>query len=323
MKIIRMQAILLVLFLAVALPVYGTQQAVEEPLVHEIELPKEKGEQDTQNNTGEMVSKDVPVDEDTYVEQPPLPNHTPRLSDGLVGRGQVEDVEKYWAQYGYPEGVSFACEAGGEVLDDGTLIAWWEIGVVGGDEGVKQAVLDLISTDARVTFTDANYSYAQRKVIFDEISAAENPDILQVILGRNTEAVIVGVAENKVEQYKADLQQQYGTLVTVIAQNDIAEDLALDKGVLPEIGLEPMNPVLQAQTGLVRLKNAGMWLLIGIGALGGGVFVWRGRAVQTTAGTVVSTTKHMSKKALVQAIKNDTAVPKDTALQEIWSKIKK
>ena len=68
------------------------------------------------NGAREAPANDMPVDEDAYQEIPSSTSDAPLLRDGLPGRGSIEAPDKYWAANGYPDDVSYAYEAGGEML---------------------------------------------------------------------------------------------------------------------------------------------------------------------------------------------------------------
>ena len=108
--------------------------------------------------------EDVPVDESTYHEEEPAP-YTP--VQRTPGRGEITDILSYWEENGYPADVSYAFEAGGEVMEDGTVCAWWEIGLVDAGEEQRQEVLDLVSPAGLVTFYPCSYTHAQKVDAFE------------------------------------------------------------------------------------------------------------------------------------------------------------
>lgn len=74
--------------------------------------------------------------------------------------------------------LNYISYAGGEILDDDTIISYWEIGVIDADEAIKQEILDLLAPTCFVTFTDCTYSYAQRIAAFDGITALNDPNMV-------------------------------------------------------------------------------------------------------------------------------------------------
>ncbi|MDR1067225.1 MAG: hypothetical protein LBL35_07355 [Clostridiales bacterium] len=65
----------------------------------------------------------------------------PHLADGEAGKGIIETPSEYWVKNGYPDNIAFAYEAGGEKLEDGVSLTYWEIGVVGGGKAEKKLFL--------------------------------------------------------------------------------------------------------------------------------------------------------------------------------------
>lgn len=167
--------------------------------------------------------EDVPVDESTYREEPPTPYEPPVR---LPGRGEIADILQYWEENGYPDDVSYAFEAGGEVAEDGTVYAWWEIGLVDADEARKQEILDLVSPDCLVEFQRCLFTHAQKQAAYDAITAlaVDDPNILEVIFIRNGDNVWVSVPEEKTKEYAEYLIRDLGlgAVVSVTDQHSIA-----------------------------------------------------------------------------------------------------
>lgn len=286
-----------------------------------IDLPPMSGSKTEDNTAAYEPNKpvaDAPVDEDTYAEEPQAPS-APNLAAGEAGRGNVVDIDQYWQQQGYPDKVSFAHQAGGEVLDNGTVVSWWEIGVVGGDEQTKQAVLDCMDASCRVTFVDTQYSYGQRKAAYDDLLATGDEGILQVIMTRNAEHVVVVVTPAEQAAYTERLTLQYGSLIQVTTEIGIEDELVINPpGGKQEIAIEPQDPGVSEQ----ELPWGGGPILFGIVCAAAMLwFAGRTRAMQTTAGTIVTQGEGMTKAAVVQAVKESTAEPQPDALQSIWNKL--
>lgn len=74
--------------------------------------------------------------------------------------------------------ISYAGDAGGEILDVDTIISYWEIGVIDANEAIKQEILYLLAPTCFVTFKDCTYSYAQRIAAFDGITALNDPNMV-------------------------------------------------------------------------------------------------------------------------------------------------
>lgn len=154
-------------------------------------------------------------EENHIVTQDDVENTVP-LSAGERGRGTVEDLEGYWLENGYPEYVSFAYEAGGEVLEDGTVEHWWEVGVVdaGGDE--REEILSLAAPGCVLTFQECHYPYAERAAVYEEI-LEKYGDAVTVVMGRNTEWIHIAAPGNA-EGEAPILQQiaaEYGSVINI------------------------------------------------------------------------------------------------------------
>ena len=215
---------------------------------------------------------DVPVDESTYREEEPAPYTPPRR---LPGRGEIADILAYWEENGYPADVSYAFEAGGEVAEDGTVLAWWEIGLVGADEARQQEILDLISPACLVEFRTCLFTHAEKQAAYDAITALakDDPNILEVIFLRNDDSVWVSVPEEKTKEYAEYLIRDLGlgAVVSVTDQHSIAsfEDATAPRidvpgglttgPIVPETGLVRTTP--QSQTSPV------FWVCLGLAVI--------------------------------------------------------
>lgn len=280
-------------------------------------------------------SPDVPADETTYKEEPYAENTAPPLSEGAAGSGELEDILTYWEENGYPSNVSFAYEAGGEVLDDGTHLRWWEIGMVDADESQRQEILKLVAPACRVTFADCNYSYAEREAVLNEIIAKNDANIAQVFLGKNTEHVFVEISadasDEALKEYATQLRAEYGQLVEVMDEDHIIDELQ----TLPIDGKEIMLGGNGTVTGIgsagLDQGNAVVSNPWGMGAmlfvlLIGAVFLLASRArrvpaMQTNNGSVVTSAASLSKREVVEAVKSSEMVPDDETFASILDKI--
>lgn len=268
--------------------------------------------------------EDVPVDESTYQEQPPAPP-APRLSDGRPGTGAITDIDKYWTQNGFPSDVSFAHEAGGELLDDGTILSYWEIGLVGADEARKTEILSLLDPTCLVTFIDCDFPYAQRQAAHDALLARGDPNIRQVVVIRNTQEVWVEVPGDLVADYAAQLEPEFGAMVVVAGPHQFAYTEGINH-VLPGLGFDQ---------GLGQAENAAqesaspvpfwpLFLLLALLAVGIALLLRRARlsaAVQTAAGPVV-THSRPSRRAVEQAVRESAESPGDGLYSSILYRIR-
>jgi hypothetical protein len=136
------------------------------------------------------------------------------LSNGIPGRGTIENPEKYWDTNGYPDNISFAFEGGG-ALENGLVYHFWIIGIISADKNDKQAILDLFSPQVIITFDDTIYPYNERKTVYNEILAMNDENILKIYLMRNVDNVLVFVSDVNLDTYTELFDKKYGSIVRV------------------------------------------------------------------------------------------------------------
>lgn len=306
------------------------------------ELPEEKT-QPAQMDVWDETWDDVAADENMSPEEAmgalyePESEWTPPYR-GEKGWGDVEDLDKYWAAYGYPDFVSYAFEAGGELLDDGTIETWWEVGLVGNDVEAQEKVLALAAPTCRVRFFNCLHSYAQREELFDEIRALEDPRINRVVMGQNTELILVWTSEADRADVQSELDAAYGPMVEVcdaMIVNDATDSIAsttpqsgawtegIDAGYAPptEIGGGGMS----AGTSNARRASPLPWVLAVTAVLlgvGGTVLLRRRPAAVTNTGHTV-TAAPLSKAAVIRAVRESTQTPGGHVLDSLEKQLKK
>lgn len=174
----------------------------------------------TSTGTSATETTSVIVTESTYQEQSSNTSGVTNYRNGEAGRGTVEDATEYWETNGYPDYVSYAYDVGGAVLSEDVIVSYWEIGVVDADDDMKQAILDLLAPTCLVTFMDCNYSYTQRITAYDEITALNDSNIVQVTMGTNTEMVHVilsgSLSLKQQQEYASSLTSDYGSFINII-----------------------------------------------------------------------------------------------------------
>lgn len=272
---------------------------------------------------------DVPVDESAYREEPPSRDTAPSLSGGTPGRGQVEDLYQYWEENGYPDYVSYAYAAGGEVRD-GVSCTYWEIGLVDAGEEQRQEVLDLVSPAGLVTFYSCSYTHRQKVDAYERLltMAEEDGNIRQVVFGRNTETVWVGVPEGMEKEYAHYLIREcgFGALVSVTDEGSLGA--IAETTDRPGGGLDGMiDPVItiggspEQRTDPFPL----LWPFAAAAAAvtGGALLLLRGRMLlrHTADGHTVSAHSPVRRKQVVQAIENSTLRPSAQARQAILRRL--
>jgi hypothetical protein len=262
----------------------------------------------------------------------------PRLADGVAGRGTIDAPDKYWAANGYPDNISFAFEAGGEMLNDGTSVAYWEIGIVNADEENKQEIIDLLSPSCRITFSDCTFSYRQREAAFNEIYASRNDIVCDVQMILNGETILVEIADGYEKEYAQKYVERYGWFVEVTT-NDISAAKYYAQKDVEQYGwfVEGTNDVSATDDAIAGLgmdmggnKNNpfGSWVLpvclILLVGMATAVFFNRNRfvpAMQANNGDVVTENAPVSTKQTVAAIKNSALTPSDDVFKSIMEKV--
>ncbi len=296
--------------------------------------------------------QDVPVDESTYREEPSSPSEQPRLADGQPGRGDIEDICTYWEQTGYPEDISYAMEAGGEVKEDGKIYSYWEIGLVGADEARRQQILDLVSPQCLVTFYSCTFSHSQKTQAYQTLLALSQQDenIRQVIFTRNTELVVVGVPEGMEKHYAQLLihQMGLGAVVSVTDQRYILDEqnretaLTIDGSqsspfasresvlaALPGLtfGMDGLRRGLTKADSQPEPRQA-LWLLVlPAAALSLALALWqrnrrRARLLQTTRGTETRTPA-LSRRQTARLVREATHSPSPHLLEQLLEQLPK
>jgi hypothetical protein len=255
------------------------------------------------------ASSDAPVVEDTYKEVPEN-GVTPRLADGEAGRGSIEAPDKYWAENGYPDDISFAYEAGGEVLPDGTSVSWWEIGIVDAEDSRRQEIINMLSSNCVITFIDCKYSYSQREAAYNEIRTSGDDSIHAAVMSLNTEQMWVEVSEEHLKEYAAKFNRQYGSFIVVTDDLNAAKDDALVGG------------------GINKGNSLWVWTIFAILFMGAASILFFNRtrlipAMLTTTGTVVTQSAPVSRKETIAAVKHNEIAPSDEVFNSILRKIDK
>lgn len=201
------------LIMILALTGCGKSQRSDEPVVGSdtLQMPS------IENSDTTQIEQLQPAQTENNTE------YQPHSSNGEAGHGTIEDIYKYWEQNGYPEYVSYAYEAGGEVLDDDTVVSFWEIGIVNSDDTMQQEILDLLSPTCFVTFFKCSHSHAERLKAYNSIMALNDTNIIRVNIGENTESIFVifdkNLTEEQQKEYASKLIKEYGTFIVVSDDN--------------------------------------------------------------------------------------------------------
>ncbi len=256
----------------------------------------------------------VITEENTAQEQSSTSSITANLRDGEAGRGTVENATEYWGTNGYPYYVSYAYEAGGSMLDDGNSVSYWEIGLVDGDDGIKEEVLDLLDPTCLVTFIDCTYSYAQRMAAYEEINAWNDSNIVQVTMGANTEMVHVTLSSNlsleQIREYGSNLVDEYGSFI-LIMDNELNTDTTTGVDYGGDVGIWSNLSLL--------------WMFALVACAGMGFLILRHHRLvpvaQTTTGSILTQEGKPTRKAVVDAIRKSEISPAEDTFKKIMSNL--
>ena len=169
---------------------------------------------------------------------------------------ELGDIEKYLAENGYPDYVSFIFNSGAAMngYDPSSgeeyqpqMTYMWEVGVVNATAAQKAEIQALIDgqypIENIITFVECRYTYSQREAMASDVRSMveklyPDAEILDVILVRNGEYISVELKEMSLEQL-ADLEKSmaaaYGDLILV--SNGLTDDITgNDIGGEPEVG---------------------------------------------------------------------------------------
>ena len=291
--------------------------------------PAEVGETDTWDGQDAAADENMSPEEAMGAITEPDSEWEPPYR-GEPGRGDVEAPDKYWATYGYPDFVSFASEAGGELLEDGTVETWWEIGLVGGDAALEEKLLDLLAPTCRARFIRCLYSYDQRQTVLDEILARDDPRITRAVLGRNTEAIFVWTSEADRDAVQSELDADYGPMKVEVLDTMLVEDLTSQGGLYTD-GMQPSGTLpiesgqsLTAEAPAAKASPLPWVLTVTAVLLGlGGILLLRRRpSAVTSTGRTVSGAP-LSRTAVRRAVRESTQTPRAHVLDALEKQLKK
>jgi len=263
-----------------------------------------------QNNPNATASIGENVDDPLPIEPKTDQDNTPRLADGIPGKGAIENPVEYWEANGYPDNISFAFEGGSENID-GTNIVFWIIGIVNADDKSKQEIIDLLSVNSRITFENCTYSYNQREAAYNAILAMKDDKILDVIFLRGSEKIQIIVATDNVVIYSESLSAQFGGMIWVTDESGVGYNDFLPNGTT---GAGKNSPDF-------LVWSIGVILILGMAAI---LIANRTRlipALQTTNWNVVTENAPISTKQTIAAIKNSALTPSDDVFKNIMEKV--
>ena len=249
-------------------------------------------------------------DDSEFLGQEPLLNH--------VTYENIVDLYEHWETNGYPEYVGFVYSTDGSENNLTVLL-------VGDDGTLENQIRSMLISDSGLSFGSAKYSYNELLAIADEISS----DYLE----KNKHFYGLGVGWGSAN----DGAPGFGdsgkeARVTVEVDKSIFAEYTKLFGKLYDdkvVVFESEPFVREDLRNVAEDKNAGqLWLLIPMVFLTGAgiVFVIRTKrvpAMQTATGHVVTKSVSVSRKQIVEAVKNSEISPRDEVFDSILSKIDK
>lgn len=278
------------------------------------------------------IAYDLPgAVEDAELFIPPADNTTPPLIPpdalwtelpGLPGYGTVDRPDRYWPEGLLPDDIVYIEGIDKRIGADGEQEIAWEIGLFGADEERQKELLALFSDQCYISFTDMKYPYDELERCRSEIDAlrAGDANIAGTHITRGH--VVVGVAQELVQEYEKRLGELYGDKIVVSTTNYYTgidgaltgeggqtqtDDLAT---IIPAVNTAPKNTVLAPW----MLMTAALLLLCG------GAVLYRNRVrfiavIQTQAGVV--THELLTRKQTEAAIRNSAITPPPGALASV------
>ena len=292
--------IIIALLMCISLPMTAYAQSAQS----EIDAANEQAAANAAN--GQTV---MDIDDGVLAQQEAMDNANAVSShtDGAVGRGTVENPCEYWEANGYPDNIAFAFDPSGEILlEDGTSVVYFEIGIVNADEASKQKIIDLLSPNCFITFTDCTWSYNQRQAIRNEILAMNDEKIIDVVLMTNRDGIFVIVLEDSVAHYTETLSAQFGDIISV--------------------GGSESTPVVAQVSQMPLYQNNWIFLAILTLLCGIAITLYFNRtrfipAMQTNSGNIVTGNAPISRKQTIALIKDSALTPSDDVFKSIMEKI--
>ena len=310
--------IALVVLMCMSIPIAAYAQSEQS----DIDAANEQAAADAAREQAETDASAAGVDDGVRAQQEAMENENTKwlYADGLPGRGTIEAPGEYWERNGYPDNVSFACIVGDEVLEDGTAITYWEIGIVKTNESSKQEILDMLSPNCIITFRGCTYSHNQGEAVRNEILAMNDEKIIDVVLMGNSDGVLVIVQEDSVAYYTGILSAKFGDIVSVGGDESTPVEAAASDGSAANGGMitDVTAPVLVNHNWILP---AMLVLLCGVAIA---LYARRARlipALQTNTGNVVTGNTPISRKQMIALIKSSAMTPPDDVFRAVMEKI--
>lgn len=299
----------------------------EEEFIEDIpETDSEYAVSSPEENEVQLGSEDIIDPNDGTIATDKLDIRTPV---GEQGRGDCLNLENYYFENGYPDYLSFVFVYD-KFLDENEEIALLvSAGLTDMSQENIDAVLDIADDRCYITFSEWEYSYTERKAVYDEIRAMESED-LHVWLAYDDRVSVNVLDESNLEKYREMFSEKYGDIVTVDCI--IAEDsIVWDGGAVITPGLGTITTIPElGTTGAIAeptdQNNTRTILIIAISAalvllITGGVYLLHKSKMRISSdGTVAASVKLTNaeiERAVADSIEKPSSELKDRIMREI------
>lgn len=272
---------------------------------------------------------------------PPEPYVYPDSIDGwgVSGNGTEEVLEKYYGKFGYPEYISYVYNTGAESLasegyEDYNIVFWYhDVALVENTPENQQAVLDIAAENCYIRFVDAEWSYNQRKAVYDELEAMDIEG-MRVKMPSNIETIFVYLPDDS--EHFDDIPLHDG-MVKVVPESEILEnDDSYDIGGTIITGAVPGIGGVILETGINDTTTIGaiaeekqeqfpLWAWAGIAviafvAVGGAILLIRKNRVSVNSDGSAEVTA-TAKNDVVKMIANSQEKPSDELKDKIMREL--
>lgn len=266
----------------------------------------------TEDSADESALKKKDSDSEDILKEEP--NNDESLSPVNGKYKNIGALYQHWEANGYPDYVGFVFSTD-ENENNLTVL------IVENNDTAENQIRSMLISDSGLSFGIAKYSYNELKAIADKISSdylGKNEQVYTVGVGWTSidgevvgfgdsgkePRVVVGVDKSILTEYTNQFEKFYGDMAVVEESDAPMRAIANDNG-----------------TGLFLLLIP-MVLLAGASIL----FFNRSRlipAMQTTSGSVITQSAPVSKKQMIEVVKNSAITPSDDMFNSIMEKIEK
>lgn len=285
----------------------------------------------TQDTPIEEPSEDFAVSTPEEFEQDTAPAEPLDYPDyleeyGQGGNGTAEVLEKYYGKNGYPEYISYVFNTGAESFSSESEYAdmtfwYYTVALTENTPENQQAVLDVAAENCYIKFTDAKWSYNERKAVYDELSAMELEDI-QIEMSADSHHVNVyafSANTDVIPEYDGMVKIIIGVTPNIeIGADGAVPGYGLDGGDIPEIDIdEDITVGIEPQSASLPLWAWAGIAVIAFVAVGGAIVLIRRSRVSVNSDGSAELAASVTKKDVVEMISDSTEKPSDELKDKI------